>query len=70
MAGFRGPSPSPPQSPRRRPGFVRRCERCCGAAVRFFPLALVYGLTTWAMLSQVQTCVAVRATSWKGKPPQ
>lgn len=35
-------------SPMKRKSCARKCERACCTAVTYFPLAFVYGLTTWA----------------------
>ena len=50
MATSTSSSPSPPPTPfrRRTRTCARRCERYCCAVATFFPLAFVYGLTTWA----------------------
>ena len=50
MARSLSSSPSPPATPfrRRTRTCARRCERVCCAIATFFPLAFVYGLTTWA----------------------
>ncbi|KIW03500.1 uncharacterized protein PV09_05267 [Verruconis gallopava] len=43
-------SPSQLSSPgRRRKSFFRKCERYCCNVLTYFPLAFVYGLTTWAV---------------------
>ena len=44
-------SPSPPAGPlrRRTKTCARRCERACCTVATYFPLAFVYGLTTWAI---------------------
>lgn len=49
-------SHSPPYSPSNRPrkSWARNVERCCCATLSFFPLAFVYGLTTWAVYVEVQ----------------
>lgn len=51
MARSTSSSPSPPPTPfrRRTKTCVRKCERACCALATFFPLAFVYGLTTWAV---------------------
>ncbi|KAK8154668.1 DHHC palmitoyltransferase-domain-containing protein [Phyllosticta citrichinensis] len=44
-------SPSPPSSPSYampRRNWARKCERCCCRIYTYFPLSVVYGLTTWA----------------------
>lgn len=33
----------------RRRGWARKIERCCCNCITYFPLAFVYGLTTWAV---------------------
>ncbi|KZF26541.1 Palmitoyltransferase pfa3 [Xylona heveae TC161] len=44
----RSSSPVPPLS-RRRKAWARKCERYCCLTLTYFPLAFVYGLTTWAV---------------------
>ncbi|KAF2486067.1 DHHC palmitoyltransferase-domain-containing protein [Neohortaea acidophila] len=56
MATLAGPSSSPVSSPsfnRRRKSWARRIERCCCSTITHFPLAFVYGLTTWAIYVEV-----------------
>lgn len=49
MATLAASPPSSPTWPKRRPrAWALRCERYCCAALSSFPLAFVYGLTTWA----------------------
>lgn len=45
--------PSPSTSPRRQ-SFGRKLEHCCCTTFAFFPLAFVYGLTTWAVYTEVR----------------
>ena len=40
---------SPPPMGRRTKSCARKCERYCCAVATYFPLAFVYGLTTWAV---------------------
>ncbi|KAK8209804.1 DHHC palmitoyltransferase-domain-containing protein [Phyllosticta capitalensis] len=50
MASFA--SPSPPSSPSYampRRNWARKCERYCCRIFAYFPLSIVYGLTTWAV---------------------
>ncbi|KAF2203281.1 zf-DHHC-domain-containing protein [Delitschia confertaspora ATCC 74209] len=64
------PSPSPPSSPSRsmrRRGFFRRCERYCCTAVTYFPLAFVYGLTSWAVWVEVGIGFLPTSHCWTGK---
>ncbi|OJD30496.1 palmitoyltransferase pfa3 [Diplodia corticola] len=52
MATLAELAPSPPHSPSlamRRKSWARRCERYCCNVVSYFPLCIVYGLTTWAV---------------------
>ncbi|KAI9856429.1 MAG: palmitoyltransferase for Vac8p [Trichoglossum hirsutum] len=58
-------SPSPPSSPsykHRRRSFVR-CERACCSLITYFPLAFVYGLTSWAVW--VESAIGFRTTREK-----
>ena len=34
---------------RRQKGWAKTCERACCRTITYFPLAFVYGLTTWAV---------------------
>ena len=45
----RSSSVSPSPNPMRRKSCARRCERACCSIATYFPLAFVYGLTTWAV---------------------
>lgn len=52
MATLAELAPSPPHSPSltmRRKSWARRCERYCCNVVSYFPLCIVYGLTSWAV---------------------
>ncbi|KIX08548.1 uncharacterized protein Z518_03204 [Rhinocladiella mackenziei CBS 650.93] len=51
MASYSTPSSSPPPTPsgRRLRICARNCERACCTVATYFPLAFVYGLTTWAV---------------------
>ncbi|KAL1982050.1 hypothetical protein VTN96DRAFT_1820 [Rasamsonia emersonii] len=66
-------APSPPASPnlrkRRTRRWARKIERYCCAALGYFPLAFVYGLTTWAVY--VEAGIGLRRptkSSWLGLP--
>ncbi|KAL2438363.1 Palmitoyltransferase pfa3 [Exophiala dermatitidis] len=52
MPSYSTPSPSPPpttSSGRRVRSCARKCERACCTVATYFPLAFVYGLSTWAV---------------------
>ena len=64
----RSPSPSSPSSPNmmaRR--WARRLERYCCLCFTYFPLAFVYGLTSWAVFVVVSLCNTPSSVSWLGK---
>lgn len=50
MASLPPPSTSPPH----RKSLAKRLEHCCCTTCAFFPLAFVYGLTTWAVFTEVR----------------
>ncbi|KAK2776980.1 palmitoyltransferase for Vac8p [Emmonsiellopsis sp. PD_33] len=62
------PPESSPISPtkRRCRNIARTSERLCCSAVRYFPLAFVYGLTTWAVYVEVQIGMQPTKTRWIG----
>lgn len=62
MAPSRSPSPSSPSTPfkRRVRPCARKVERGCCLFATYFPLAFVYGLTTWAV--SVEASIGVRTT--------
>lgn len=51
MSPYDSPSSSPPASPRKRriKNCARKCERACCILATYFPLAFIYGLSTWAV---------------------
>lgn len=61
-------SPSRPSTPHRSRGrtFARKCERACCAIGRYFPLAFVYSLTTWA--AYVEAGIGLRGPLLGSKP--
>jgi len=63
-------SPSPPSSPtplkRRTRAIARRIERYCCAAATYFPLAFVYGLTTWAVWVETKVGFLPTKSKWIG----
>ncbi|OCK84347.1 zf-DHHC-domain-containing protein [Lepidopterella palustris CBS 459.81] len=62
-------SPSPPTSPSitmRRKGWARKCERYCCSVVTYFPLAFVYGLTTWAVWVEAGIGMVPAKHAWTG----
>lgn len=61
------PSSSPPSPSRRRTKtWARRCERVCWKILTAFPLAFVYGLTTWAVWVQANIGFAPFKHTWTG----
>ena len=66
-------SATPPMSPsfsRKRKSFARRCERACCSVISYFPLAFVYGLTTWAVWVQTDIGFMQRKDMWTGQSYQ
>jgi len=60
---------SPPASPSLKNGrksFCRRLERCCCTTLTHFPLAFVYGLTTWAIWVEVSIAYFPDVSKWIG----
>ncbi|KAL2133107.1 hypothetical protein VTI74DRAFT_2909 [Chaetomium olivicolor] len=47
--------------------WARKLERSCCAAAKYFPLAFVYGLTTWAVFVMVSVCSTPSNVSWLSK---
>lgn len=47
--------------------WARKIERTCCAAASYFPLAFVYGLTSWAAFVLVSLCSAPSKVSWLGE---
>lgn len=47
--------------------WARRLERSCCACAKYFPLAFVYGLTTWAAFVLVSLCTNPTKVSWLGE---
>ncbi|KAE8150683.1 DHHC palmitoyltransferase-domain-containing protein [Aspergillus avenaceus] len=69
MATLAASPPSSPSWPKRRPrAWALRCERYCCAAASFFPLAFVYGLTTWAVYVEASIGLRPSRNSWIGLP--
>ncbi|GAB7347210.1 hypothetical protein MBLNU459_g3316t1 [Dothideomycetes sp. NU459] len=58
--------PTSPSFHRRRKSWARRFERCCCQAISYFPLAFVYGLTTWAVWVEVSIGFSPGAGKWAG----
>ncbi|TKA76992.1 hypothetical protein B0A49_01978 [Cryomyces minteri] len=60
-------SPSPSRSPsRRRGGYLRKCERYCCTVLTYFPLAFVYGLTSWAVWVEAGIGLLPVKSAWTG----
>lgn len=69
MATLAELAPSPPHSPSlamRRKSWARRCERYCCNVVSYFPLCIVYGLTTWAVWVAYKIGVQEKLSTSKG----
>jgi hypothetical protein len=65
-------SPSPPSSPSRtmrRRGWARKVERYCCNTITYFPLAFVYGLTSWAVWVQAGIGFVPSRNAWTGAYP-
>ncbi|EQL36969.1 hypothetical protein BDFG_01598 [Blastomyces dermatitidis ATCC 26199] len=62
------PPPSPPLSPSKRKcrDFARRCERLCCNLCTYFPLAFVYGLTTWSVYVEARMGMQPAKSRWIG----
>jgi len=61
---------TPPMSPsfsRKRKSWARRCERLCCSVVSYFPLVIVYGLTTWAVWVQADIGFTTNKDTWTGR---
>lgn len=67
MATLASSPPTSPSWPKRRPrAWALRCERYCCAAASCFPLAFVYGLTTWAVYVEVSIGLKDTRSDWIG----
>lgn len=62
LAPSRSPSPSARRKPRK---WAARLERCCCRTLSVFPVALVFGLTTWALWTH--TTISYHAAKNDGK---
>ncbi|KAJ0117588.1 palmitoyltransferase pfa3 [Diaporthe amygdali] len=47
--------------------WARRIERCCCRCATYFPLAFVYGITTWAVFVDCNIGYDAQKSSWIGK---
>ncbi|KAK4127878.1 zf-DHHC-domain-containing protein [Parathielavia appendiculata] len=62
---------SDPSGPSNMPSarrWARKLERSCWACAKYFPLAFVYGLTTWAVFVLATLCSSPSKVPWHGKP--
>jgi hypothetical protein len=67
MATLASSPPTAPSWPKRRPrAWALRCERYCCAAATCFPLAFVYGVTTWAVYVAVSIGIKPSRSDWIG----
>lgn len=46
--------------------WARRIERCCCRCATYFPLAFVYGITTWAVFVDCNIGYNAQKSSWIG----
>lgn len=68
MATLAASPPSSPSWPKRRPrAWALRCERYCCAAASMFPLAFVYGLTSWAAYVEISIGLRHTQSPWIGR---
>ncbi|KAL4939936.1 hypothetical protein BDV06DRAFT_197747 [Aspergillus oleicola] len=69
MATLAMSTPTSPSFPKHRPkAWALRCERYCCAAATYFPLAFVYGLTTWAVYVEASVGLKGSSSSFIGLP--
>ncbi|KAJ6099225.1 hypothetical protein N7467_000760 [Penicillium canescens] len=69
MATLASSPPTSPSWPKRRPrAWALRCERYCCAAASCFPLAFIYGLTTWAVYVAISIGIRPSKSNWIGIP--
>lgn len=69
MEAFASAVPEPlSPTKRRRSGLVKTCEGLLCSAVKYFPLAFVYGLTTWAIWVEAGVSIYHTKSWWKGTP--
>ncbi|KAJ5102134.1 hypothetical protein NUU61_004356 [Penicillium alfredii] len=69
MATLASSPPTSPSWPKRRSrAWALRCERYCCAAASCFPLAFVYGLTTWAVYVEASIGFKPSRSAWIGFP--
>ena len=67
MATLASSPPTSPSWPKRSPrAWALRCERYCCAAASCFPLAFVYGLTTWAVYVEASIGFKESRNGWIG----
>ena len=64
LASSSSPSSSPSPMKRRPKSFTKKCERACCQTVTYFPLAFVYGLTTWAIWVEAGIGFAHNSKGW------
>ncbi|KAJ5736982.1 Zinc finger DHHC-type palmitoyltransferase [Penicillium malachiteum] len=69
MATLASSPPTSPSWPKRRSrAWALRCERYCCAIAGCFPLAFVYGLTTWAVWVEASLGLKGSENTWIGLP--
>ncbi|KAJ5525148.1 hypothetical protein N7494_011798 [Penicillium frequentans] len=69
MATLASSPPTSPSWPKRSSrAWMLRCERYCCAAASCFPLAFVYGITTWAVYVEASLGFKGSKSKWIGLP--
>ncbi|KAK2882490.1 hypothetical protein FQN49_000289 [Arthroderma sp. PD_2] len=67
MEAFASAAPEPsPHAKRRRNGLAKNCEELLCNVAKYFPLAFVYGLTTWAIWVEAGVSIYHTRSWWKG----
>lgn len=62
---FPSPTTSPDPMQRAKKGWTKSIERGCCSVATYFPLAFVYGLTTWAVWVEAGLGFRSGYTGWK-----
>lgn len=52
---------------RGRRSWAKKCERACCSVATYFPLAFVYGLTTWAIWVEAGIGFLADYKGWKSR---
>jgi len=60
--------PSLPSDENMSRRWARRIERCCCTCATYFPLAFVYGITTWGVWVLINVGTMAPDSPWIGEP--